>query len=117
MAIEKVAVLGAGVLGQGIAAHLANAGIPSLLFDIAPKEGTDPRALAKAGIANVGKLKPPAMFRAADVALISPCNYDSDASRLAEMRSISAWIASGESICPRNVAATTTAPSGSSEWR
>ncbi len=84
MAIEKVAVLGAGVMGQGIAAHLANAGIPSLLFDIAPKEGNDPRALAKAGLANVGKLKPPAMFRAADVSLISPCNYDADAGRLAE---------------------------------
>ena len=42
--IRKVAVLGAGVMGQGIAAHLANAGIDSLLFDIPPKEGADPRA-------------------------------------------------------------------------
>jgi len=32
--IEKVAVLGAGVMGAQIAGHLANAGIPSLLFDI-----------------------------------------------------------------------------------
>ncbi len=84
MGIHKVAVLGAGVMGQGIAAHLANAGIPSLLFDIAPKEGADTRALAKAGIGNVGKLKPPALFRAADVSLISPANYDTDAARLAE---------------------------------
>ena len=84
MAIQKVAVLGAGVMGQGIAAHLANAGVPSLLFDIAPKEGTDPRALAKAGVANIGKLKPPALFRAADVAMISACNYDTDAARLGE---------------------------------
>lgn len=84
MGIQKVAVLGAGVMGQGIAAHLANAGIPSLLFDIAPKEGNDPRGLAKAGLANVGKLKPPALFRAADVSLISPANYDADAGRLAE---------------------------------
>ena len=84
MAIEKVAVLGAGVMGQGIAAHLANAGIPSLLFDIAPKDGADSRALARAGIANVTKLKPPALYRAADVAFIEPCNYDTDAARLAE---------------------------------
>lgn len=84
MAIQKVAVLGAGVMGQGIAAHLANAGVSSLLFDIAPKEGADPRALAKAGLANVGKLKPPALFRAADVSFITACNYDTDAARLAE---------------------------------
>lgn len=38
--IKRVAVLGAGVMGQGIAAHLANAGIPSYLFDIAPGELT-----------------------------------------------------------------------------
>jgi 3-hydroxyacyl-CoA dehydrogenase len=36
--IKKVAVLGAGVMGQGIAAHLANAGIPSILFDIVLKD-------------------------------------------------------------------------------
>ncbi|MBM4392528.1 MAG: 3-hydroxyacyl-CoA dehydrogenase/enoyl-CoA hydratase family protein [Deltaproteobacteria bacterium] len=84
MAIEKVAVLGAGVMGQGIAAHLANAGIPSLLFDISPREGGDPRAMAKAGIANIGKLKPPALYRAADVGFITACNYDADAARLGE---------------------------------
>src|SRR5689334_12557380 len=84
MAIQKVAVLGAGVMGQGIAAHLANAGVSSLLFDIAPKDGGDPRALAKAGLANVGKLKPPALFRAADVSFITPCTYEADAARLAE---------------------------------
>jgi 3-hydroxyacyl-CoA dehydrogenase len=84
MGIQKVAVLGAGVMGQGIAAHLANAGIPSLLFDIAPKEGADPRALARAGILNVTKLKPPALFRAADVSMISAANYDTDAARLSE---------------------------------
>ena len=84
MAIQRVAVLGAGVMGQGIAAHLANAGVPSLLYDIAPKDGADVRALAKAGIANIGKLKPPALFRAGDVSLISACSYDADAGRLQE---------------------------------
>jgi 3-hydroxyacyl-CoA dehydrogenase len=36
--IEKAAVLGAGTMGAQIAAHLANAGIPVLLLDIAPRE-------------------------------------------------------------------------------
>jgi len=39
--IKKVAVLGAGVMGQGIAAHLAGAGIPVLLLDIVPPKFTD----------------------------------------------------------------------------
>src|ERR1044071_8089777 len=38
--IEKAAVLGAGTMGAQIAAHLANAGIPTLLLDIAPRELT-----------------------------------------------------------------------------
>lgn len=82
--IEKVAVLGAGVMGQGIAAHLANAGIDSLLYDIPPKDGGDPRALAKAGIANLAKLKPAPMYRAADASRIAPCEYALDAARLKE---------------------------------
>ena len=40
MIIRKAAVLGAGTMGAGIAAHLANAGIPTLLLDIAPNELT-----------------------------------------------------------------------------
>ncbi len=38
--IKKVAVLGSGVMGSGIAAHFANAGIPSLVLDIVPRELT-----------------------------------------------------------------------------
>ena len=40
MNISKAAVLGAGTMGAGIAAHLATAGIPTLLLDIAPRELT-----------------------------------------------------------------------------
>ena len=39
--IKRAAVLGAGVMGSGIAAHLANAGIPVLMLDIVPPELTD----------------------------------------------------------------------------
>ena len=49
--IEKVAVLGAGVMGAQIAGHLANAGIPSYLFDINDE-------LAKNGVGSLTSLKP-----------------------------------------------------------
>ena len=39
--IKRAAVLGSGVMGSGIAAHLANIGIPTLMLDIVPKELTD----------------------------------------------------------------------------
>ena len=39
--IKKAAVLGSGVMGSGIAAHLANIGIPTLLLDIVPRELTE----------------------------------------------------------------------------
>src|SRR5204863_31913 len=58
--------------------------VDSLLYDIPPKEGSDPRATAKAGIANLAKLKPAPLYRAADAARISPCEYEADAGRLAE---------------------------------
>ena len=38
--IEKVAVIGSGVMGSGIAAHLVNIGIPTYMLDIVPKELT-----------------------------------------------------------------------------
>ena len=44
--INKVAVLGAGVMGATIAAHLANAGIQVLLLDIVPREPNDAEAAA-----------------------------------------------------------------------
>ncbi len=82
--IRKVAVLGAGVMGQGIAAHLANAGVPSILFDIVPP-GDGPRSrLAIDGIANARKLKPAAFYRESDAALVRPANYEDDAALLAE---------------------------------
>jgi 3-hydroxyacyl-CoA dehydrogenase len=85
--IRKVAVLGAGVMGTGIAAHLANAGIPSLLFDIVPNDaGDDPasrNAYAIKGIQGALKSKPAALFTKARADLITPCNYDDHADQLA----------------------------------
>ncbi len=86
--IKKVAILGAGVMGSGIAAHFANAGIPSLLFDIVPKDaGADfasRTALALQGVEVVKKIKPAAFYRADDASLIEPLNYEDHADRLAE---------------------------------
>ena len=48
--IRRAAILGAGVMGSGIAAHLASAGIPSLMLDIVPKDaGADRNRLARGG--------------------------------------------------------------------
>src|SRR3546814_12772668 len=59
MAIKQAAVIGAGVMGAGIAAQLANAGVPVLLLDIVPEgapRGTDDRsALARGAIAKMLK--------------------------------------------------------------
>ncbi len=87
MTMKRVAVLGAGVMGSGIAAHLANAGIPSILFDIVPKDaGDDPKArnaYALKGIETARKIKPAALLRADDAALITAANYDDHGDLLA----------------------------------
>jgi len=75
--IEKVAVLGAGVMGAQIAGHLANAGIPSLLFDIN-------QLLAEKGVAVLTKLKPAPLFKPKNAELITPCNYDDHVEKISE---------------------------------
>jgi len=73
--IKKCAVLGSGVMGSQIAAHLANAGIPSLLFDI----NID---LSKKALENLKNLKPAPLFSNETIKLISPCSYDKDLNQL-----------------------------------
>jgi len=80
----KVAVIGSGVMGCGIAAQIANAGIRVLLLDIVPKDGTDRDAIAKAAVAKALKTDP-APFMSADAArLIETGNIDDHLSRVAE---------------------------------
>ena len=55
--VKHVAVLGAGVMGAQIAAHLANAGVPVTLFDLAAKEG-DRNGIVKKALAGLKKLEP-----------------------------------------------------------
>jgi len=73
--IKKCAVLGSGVMGSQIAGHLANAGIPSLLFDI----NID---LSKKALENLKNLKPAPLFSNETIKLISPCSYDKDLNQL-----------------------------------
>lgn len=91
--IRKVAVLGAGVMGSGIAAHLANAGIPALLLDIVPPkaaegEKTDSKAFrnkfAAGAVQNLRKQKPSPIFSTAALELIEIGNFDDDLARLSE---------------------------------
>jgi 3-hydroxyacyl-CoA dehydrogenase len=81
--IRKVAVLGAGVMGAQIAAHLANADVPVVLFDLPAREG-DPNGIARKALDGLRKLKP-APFGSRDrAALIEPANYDQHLGKLAE---------------------------------
>ncbi|WP_198972283.1 3-hydroxyacyl-CoA dehydrogenase/enoyl-CoA hydratase family protein [Xylophilus sp. ASV27] len=81
--VKKVAVLGAGVMGAQIAAHLVNVRVPVLLFDLAAKEGPKNGIVTRA-IDNLKKQKPAPLGVAEDAALIEPANYDDDLARLAE---------------------------------
>ena len=72
--VRRAAVLGAGVMGAQIAAHLTNAGVDTILFDLPAKEG-DPSGVVGKAIANLGKLSP-APFAGKSLAdAIVPANY------------------------------------------
>ena len=73
--VKHAAVLGAGVMGAQIAAHLANAGIPVTLFDLTAKDG-DRNGIASKALAGLKKLEPAPLASPSRLALITPANYD-----------------------------------------
>jgi len=81
--IRKAAVLGAGVMGAQIAAHLTNAGIETILFDLPAKDGDKNGIVAKA-LANLTKLSPAPLADPSLAAAITPANYEDDLQRLRE---------------------------------
>ena len=99
IAIKKVAVLGAGVMGSGIAAHLANAGVPCYLLDIVPREldekdkkkGLTTESLefrnrfALSGLNNAVKAKPALLYSKKDAELITPGNFEDNMNWLEEV--------------------------------
>ncbi|MFC5431024.1 3-hydroxyacyl-CoA dehydrogenase/enoyl-CoA hydratase family protein [Paraburkholderia denitrificans] len=81
--IRKVAVLGAGVMGAQIAAHLINARVPVLLFDLPAKEGPK-NGIALKAIENLKKLSPAPFGVKEDAQYITPANYEDDIEKLAQ---------------------------------
>ncbi|BCO25568.1 3-hydroxyacyl-CoA dehydrogenase [Rhodoferax lithotrophicus] len=73
--VKKVAVLGAGVMGAQIAAHLVNCKVPVVLFDLPAKEGPKNGIVTRA-IEGLKKLKPAPLGVATDAALIGQANYE-----------------------------------------
>src|SRR5436190_23799024 len=77
--VQRAGVLGAGVMGARIAAHLANAGIPVHLLDIGPGN-----KVVQAGLDAAIKSKPAAFFHPDFAARVTPGNFDEHLDRLAE---------------------------------
>jgi len=97
--IQKAAVLGSGVMGSGIAAHLANIGIPTLLLDIVPKELTDEEKalgltlsdkrvrnrISTRALKSLEKQKPAPLTVKSNLSLIEAGNLEDDITRLNEV--------------------------------
>ena len=84
MPINKVAVIGAGVMGSGIAAHVANAGIPVVLLDIVPAGATNRNALAEGAIERLLKTDPAPLMHRDFARRITPGNLEDHLDLLAE---------------------------------
>ncbi len=84
--IRKAAVLGAGVMGAAIAAHLANVGIPCLLLDIVPSDaGRDRDKVARGGLEKALKARPAAFYGKRSANLVSVGNIEDDLEDLADV--------------------------------
>lgn len=81
--VRKAAVLGAGVMGAQIAAHLVNANVPVVLFELPAKEG-DPNGNVRKAIDSLRKLEPSPLATPARAAQIQPANYEQNLPLLAE---------------------------------
>ena len=97
--IQKAAVLGSGVMGAGIAAHLANVGIPTLLLDIVPRELTEEEQrkglsledkvvrnrISQTNLQKLLKHKPAPLTSKSNLALLEAGNFEDDMKRLSEV--------------------------------
>jgi 3-hydroxyacyl-CoA dehydrogenase len=85
MDIKKVAVIGAGVMGSGIAAQIANAGIPVFLLDIVPKDADNRNAITELAIAKMLKAEPAPFMHKNNARLVTPGNIEDHLSWLADV--------------------------------
>ncbi len=85
--INKVAILGAGTMGARIAAHFANAGVPSYLFDIVPPDADGParNKIATAGLEAARKSKPAAFMDPSLARFVTVGNFEDDIKKLADV--------------------------------
>jgi 3-hydroxyacyl-CoA dehydrogenase len=84
MSIRKVAVIGAGVMGAGIAAQVANAGLPVLLLDIVPEGASNRNAVAEGAVARMLKAQPAPFMSKSAAKLVETGNIEDDLGKLAE---------------------------------
>ncbi|MEO3432943.1 3-hydroxyacyl-CoA dehydrogenase NAD-binding domain-containing protein [Inquilinus sp. CAU 1745] len=84
MEIRKAAVIGAGVMGSGIAAHLANAGIPVMLLDIVPKGAENRNVIAEGALERMRKADPAPFMSRRAAKLVTPGNTEDDLDKLAD---------------------------------
>ncbi len=83
MTFKKIAVLGSGVMGSGIAAHIANAGFEVLLLDIVPKEGGR-SSLAEKAVEKQLTAKPSGFIHKSRAKLVTCGNMEDDLAKLGE---------------------------------
>ena len=76
--IKKVCVIGAGTMGAGIAAQIANAGVPVLLLDIVPKEGDNRNAIAEGAVKKMLKTDPAPFMGKRAAKLVETGNIEDD---------------------------------------
>ena len=82
--INKIAVIGAGVMGSGIAAQIANAGVPVVLLDIVPKDADDRSVIAKSAISKLLKSQPESFMSKKNAKLITAGNLEDDLNLLSD---------------------------------
>ena len=82
--ILRVAVIGSGLMGAGIAAHCANAGCDVVLMDIVPDGAEDPDVLPKGAIKNMLKANPEVLMHPDFAERITPANLDDSLHLLAD---------------------------------
>src|SRR5579864_9131273 len=88
--INKVAILGAGTMGARIAAHFANAGVPSYLLDIVPPDAYVParNKIAAAGLDAAKKSKPAAFMDSSLARFVTIGNFEDDLGKLAVVENL-----------------------------
>jgi 3-hydroxyacyl-CoA dehydrogenase len=83
--IKKAAVIGSGVMGSQIAAHLANAGIEVLLMDIVPEGAPEANHLAKSALERMKSMDPAPFMHKDFVKRVTPANLRDDLKKLEDV--------------------------------